>query len=170
MKKALLALAVVAALAVVGSGIAVYLMMTGPRMYDQPHVRSFQAALPPMPAGAVPVSDPVFRMPTAAQARDMKNPLADTPANRAHGKTYYDYYCVACHGDAGDGNGPVGQSYVPVPTDLRAAKVRAYGDGQLLRAMLAGTGHEPVLAGVVHPEHRWYLVLYVRSLGQPAAP
>ena len=90
--------------------------------------------------------------------------MADTAADRARGKVYYDYYCVFCHGDKGDGNGPVGESYVPVPADLRAAKIQAYADGELLRAMLVGTGHEPVLGRVVHPEHRWYLVLYVRSM------
>jgi hypothetical protein len=158
----------IAGVAAVGAGVTVFLLLfIGPRMYDQPHIRAFQAEFPKMPAGVVPLSNPVFPMPTAAEAKAMKNPLPDTEANRARGKTYYDYYCVSCHGDKGDGNGPVGESYVPVPTDLRAAKVQAYADGPLLRAMLAGTGHEPVLSQVIHPEHSWYLVLYVRSLTKP---
>ena len=33
----------------------------------------------------------------------------------------------------------------------------------IIRAMLAGTGHEPVLNRVVLPDHRWYLVLYTRQ-------
>ena len=58
----------------------------------------------------------------------------------------------------------MGESYIPVPADLRSAKVRRYRDGELLRAMLKGKGHEPVLEQVVPVRHRWYLVLYVRSL------
>ena len=111
--------------------------------------------------------------PTTQEAATVRNPLfvdrAPTAADYARGKVYYDSYCVFCHNANGDGQGPVGQSFVPFPADLRTARVRAYSDGQLLRAMLTGPGHEPVLAYTVHPEHRWYLVLYVRSLagGQP---
>ena len=64
------------------------------------------------------------------------------------------------------GNGPVGESYFPAPADLRTGKVSHYSDGRLLRAMLTGIGHEPVLERVVPPRHRWCLVLYVRSLAQ----
>lgn len=164
MKKVLIP---IAAAATVFVSVCIYLMMTGPRMYDQPHVRAFQATVPPMPAGVVPVEDTAFRAPSAEEARGLKNPLPDTPDNRARGQTYYAYYCVYCHGDKGDGNGPVGESYVPVPADLRTARVRAMADGELLRASLVGTGHEPVLGRVVHPDHRWYLMLYVRSLAHP---
>jgi hypothetical protein len=37
----------------------------------------------------------------------------------------------------------------------------------LLRMMLTGAGHEPVLGYTVLPEHRWYLVLFLRSLATP---
>jgi hypothetical protein len=60
---------------------------------------------------------------------------------------------------------------MPSPTDLHAPKVLKMSDGELLRAMLLGVGHEPVLSRVVFPEHRWYLVGYVRTLGkEPRAP
>jgi hypothetical protein len=163
-KKAIIVIAV----AVLGYvGVCAYLMMAGPRMYDQTHIRAFQATLPPMPEGVVPMTDPSFHAPTSAEAAAMKNPFPDTPDNRERGKVYYGYYCAFCHGDKGDGNGPVGESYVPVPADLRTARVRAMADGELLRASLVGTGHEPVLGRVVHPDHRWYLMLYVRSLAHP---
>ena len=140
-----------------------YVLYKGPRMSVQQHLREFQMDLPPHPAGTVAVRRPD---PSAAQAVTLTNPLQANAGNVARGQVYYSYYCVFCHGDTGAGNGPVGQSYTPVPTDLRSEKVARYPDGQLLRSMLTGVGHEPVLERVVPPEHRWYLVLFVRSLSQ----
>ena len=74
-------------------------------------------------------------------------------------------YCVFCHGETGAGDGPVGYSYIPVPSDLRTAKVKSFSEGELLRAMLMGTGHELVLKKVILAEYRWHLELYTRSLG-----
>lgn len=166
MKKKLLILAGALA-AVAGSIVVTWLLMVGPRMYDQEHIRAFQAEFPPMPEGVVPLEGTGFAVPSAEEAQALKNPLADTPENGARGKVYYEYYCVSCHGDRGDGAGPVGESFVPVPADLHQVKIQAYADGRLLRAMLLGTGHEPVLGYTVNPEHRWYLVLYTRTFARP---
>ncbi|HEY3307196.1 MAG TPA: hypothetical protein VGJ93_01960 [Desulfuromonadaceae bacterium] len=141
-------------------GIVLY---NGPRMTVQPHLRSFQAVLPNLPAETTPVQIPE-KLPSVAQASKIRNPLKGTSGNLHRGKVYYHYYCVFCHGENGDGHGPVGQSYLPTPADLRSVKINNYQDGQLLRAMLTGIGHEPVLERVVPPQHRWFVVLYVRSL------
>ena len=172
---------IIVACATLGTLFIGYLMFAGspdgifspwydnPHMKWQPHLRSFDAPMPPPPAGAVPVTQ-TPPLPSAQQAATMTNPLlargTPAPEDYARGGVYYNYYCTFCHGPAGDGNGPVGQSYVPRPSDLRSAKIRGYSDGQLLRAMLLGPGHEPVLERTVNPDHRWYLVLYVRSLSQ----
>ena len=143
-----------------------YLMMAGPRMYEQTHIRAFQAVMPPAPKGSVPTTDWPPPLVSSAEAAHLASPLPWTAASAARGKVYYSYYCEFCHGASGAGDGPVGESYVPRPADLRAAKITAYSDGQLLRASLLGTGHEPVLERVVRAEHRWYLVMYVRELGR----
>jgi hypothetical protein len=156
-----------AAVAVV-LGVASYLLFTGPRMLVQPHVRTFRATMLPTPEGSVPVANPLVALPTAEAAKSLNNPLPGTPENRARGRVYYGYYCAFCHGPTGRGDGPVGTSYVPVPADLASEKVRGYSDGQLLRAMFTGTGHEPMLERIVPAEYRWYLVLHARQLGATA--
>jgi cytochrome c553 len=143
---------------------AAYLMMAGPRMYEQAHIREFQAVMPPAPAGSVPVEDWPPPLPSSAEAAHQSSPLELTAANAARGRAYYSYYCLFCHGESGAGDGPVGESYVPRPADLRSAKIAAYSDGELLRASLLGTGHEPVLERVVRAQQRWYLVAYLRQL------
>lgn len=140
-----------------------YLLYKGPRMTIQHHVRDYQMIMPAPAAGSVTVAPPE-RLPSVAESAAMKNPLPSTPQTLAAARVYYTYYCIFCHGDNGAGDGPVGTSYIPKPADLGSAKVAAYLDGDLLRASLTGPGHEPVLERVVPPEHRWYLVSFVRSL------
>jgi len=95
------------------------------------------------------------------------NPLPATPENLARGRVYYTYYCVFCHGELGSGDGPVGQSYLPRPADLRSRHTAALKDGELVQALVTGTGHAPVLERIVPPEYRWYLALQVRALATP---
>lgn len=159
---------IVAGLVVIVIGTLVYLsaMFTGPRMRVQQHVRAYQKSMPHPPPNTVPVGPDRYAVPPPREASGLKNPLPENKASRDRGKIYYSYYCVFCHGENGQGDGPVGYSYMPVPTDLHAPKIVKMSDGDLLRAILLGIGHEPVLQRVVLPEHRWYLVTYTRALGQ----
>ncbi len=152
--------------AFVAVAVSFYLIFSGPYMVEQAHIRAFQAPMPLPAEGTVPV-EPTQALPTAREAATVANSVSDTPENRARGGVYYQYYCLFCHGAKGDGNGPVAESYLPPPPDLRTPKVQALSDGELLRAMILGPGHEPVLAYTVLPAHRWYLVTYVRSLAPP---
>jgi mono/diheme cytochrome c family protein len=142
------------------AGYVLYLMFSGPRMRVEPKILPYQALMPAVPAGVVPVA--LTRKPTLESVR---NPVADTEATRRVGQAYYRDYCAFCHGPAGHGDGPVGQSYVPVPTDLIAPAVQDLSDSDLYRRMLTGVGHAPVLEYVVDPNATWYIVRYVRSLG-----
>lgn len=153
----------------IAAGTTAYLLFTGPRMFVQPNIREYQAVMPSIPHGSVPVSGAFEPLGEKEKVGKLTNPLPSTPENIAQGKTYYGYYCVFCHGDNGDGFGPVGFSYVPVPADLRTQKTQSLSDGLLLYAMLTGTGHDPVLQRIVLPQYRWYLVLYIRQFN-PAAP
>lgn len=148
-----------------------YLMFNGPRMRTQPSILPYQAVMPLAPLNSVPLIDPVPSLPSTQVVSGSQLSLESTRENLARGKVYYQYYCLFCHGERGDSNVPVGESYVPVPASLRNNKFQRYSDEQLLYAMLTGTGHEPVLARVVSPEYRKYLVLYIRqfSSSQPAS-
>lgn len=155
-----------AALVAIGTLIYFSIMFTGPRMQVQPKIKTYSRSMPLPPGGVVPVEKNDRALPSAAQASRMKNPVADNQQNRDRGKVYYGYYCLFCHGENGQGDGPVGYSYMPAPTDLHDPKLARKSDGDLMRSMLLGTGHEPVLSRIVLPVHRWYLVTYVRALGK----
>jgi mono/diheme cytochrome c family protein len=152
---------------IVAAGTAVvvlYLMFSGPRMRIQLKITPLQARMPAMPQGIVPVSIETSAVPTADAAAQLRNLLPDTDRTRQTGQVYYGYYCAFCHGKTGQGHGPVGDSYMPAPTDLTSPKVQALSDGALYRAMLVGAGHEPVLDYVIEPRARWYVVSYMRYL------
>lgn len=146
----------IAAAGLAGFVVIVWLLFSGPRMRNQPSLRAFetQANLPP--------EHSVIYSPGKA---DAENPdlIENSETSFSNGKTYYGYYCIFCHGTLGDGNGPVGQSFVPKPADLSNDSIRAYNFNQLYKAAFTGTGHDPVLERVVPEEFRPYILLYVRE-------
>ena len=137
----------------------------GPRMREQVSVKPYDRQMPAMPAGAVPTTGRLQTL-TAAQAKLKVNPLRGSREALANGRIYYGYYCIMCHGAKGDGNGPVGQSYVPKPTDLSSSKISRLTDGQLYGSMLHGIGHDPVMSQTVPLNQRWRIVTYVRSFAR----
>jgi mono/diheme cytochrome c family protein len=154
------------ALAVVIAGLSVvFCSSCGPHMDEQPSIHAFEQTMPPMPANAVPTTGSPSSI-TAKQAKLKQNPLPASRRNLENGKIYYGYYCLTCHGEKGDGQGPVGVAYVPEAADLRSARVKSFSDGELYKKMLTGPGHDPVMQQTVFPDQRWPLVVYVRSLGK----
>jgi mono/diheme cytochrome c family protein len=146
------------------AGAALYLVFFAtPRMRVQENIRTYEAPMPLAPPGSIPLDEhgPAVRQPAAGS---LPLPAVDaTEANIGRGAVYYGYYCLFCHGEEGDGEGPVGQSYLPKPV-LRAERVAGMSEAELLEAMLLGTGHEPVVNRVVPPDSYAFLVLYIRDL------
>ncbi|HEX2951427.1 MAG TPA: c-type cytochrome [Armatimonadota bacterium] len=136
-------------------------------MINQRSIKPYEQQMPKVPVGIVPTGGRLQAY-TAQQITTAKNPLPSTPANISNGRIYYGYYCLMCHGEKGDGNGPVGESYVPKPTDLSSPTVTSLNDGKLYQAMLHGLGHDPVMDETVQPEQRWPLVMYIRTFAKAA--
>lgn len=134
---------------------AAVLLLSGPRMDNQPSLRAYEAQV------NLPPEDVVAFFET-------KNDLVLTamPANNKgnieKGKIYYGYYCVFCHGDDGKGNGPVGESFHPKPADLSNPQIIRYDSIQLYNATFKGI-HAPVLERVIPPAYRQYILLYIKN-------
>lgn len=148
----------------IGALAIFHIVFSGPRMKEQPNLRSLESAMQHPAAGSFPL-DGEYPLPGKAQAKRMVNPHKNDAEAVSRGKVYYSYYCLPCHGEKGTG-GPVGESYLPTPKDITDPDLGRYSDGELLLAMLKGNGHEPVLEYVVPYEHRWFLVSYLRSLSE----
>ena len=137
------------------------------RMRETPAVRPYEEPLRIKEAGLVPVNggEALYRV---SAGIDLKPPLNMTqPAVIDRGKAVYLVYCAQCHGHNHDGNGTVGQSFAPLPTDLRSAKVQDSPAGILFKNVSYGVpdGRQPPLHATITVDDRWRVISYVKSLG-----
>jgi hypothetical protein len=137
------------------------------RMRETPAVRPYEEPLLIKEAGLVPVNggEAIYRVSAGV---DIKSPIdMAQPAVIARGKAVYLIYCAQCHGHNYDGSGTVGQSFAPLPTDLRSAKVQGSPAGVLFQNVSYGVpgGRQPPLHATIAVEDRWKVVAYVKSLG-----
>jgi mono/diheme cytochrome c family protein len=137
------------------------------RMRETPAVRPHEEPLLIMEEGVVPFSgaEAILRTTQAEKLQSSLN-LKDPVVIEA-GKTLYFNFCYQCHGPNHDGNGTVGQSFSPLPTDIRSAKIQALPAGVHFKEISYGVpdGRQPALATTIPVLDRWRIVAYVKSLG-----
>ena len=141
-------------------------VMSG-RMRETPALRPHEEPLHIMRKGVVPFDggEGIYRV---TPGSDLKSPLQkiDT-AQIKSGKILYSTYCAQCHGNYHDGNGTVGQSFHPLPTDLRSTDIQSREEGMLFKSISYGVpgGRQPPLATTVEIMDRWRIIAYLKSLG-----
>jgi mono/diheme cytochrome c family protein len=137
------------------------------RMRETPAVRPYEEPLLIKEAGLVPVSggETLFRVAAGSDLRPSVDMMQ--PEVIARGKSVYLIYCAQCHGYNYDGNGTVGQSFAPLPTDLRSAKVQNTIAGELFKTVSYGIpgGRQPALHTTVTIDDRWRVIAFIKSLG-----
>jgi mono/diheme cytochrome c family protein len=137
------------------------------RMRETPAVRPLEDPLLKMDKGIVPVSGGEAEYRVTAGI-DLRAPVNMTEsAEIARGKAVYLTYCAQCHGYNYDGKGTVGQSFHPLPTDLRSPEVQSKPDGELFKTVSYGIpgGRQPALQTTITIDDRWRVVAYIKSLG-----
>ena len=88
------------------------------------------------------------------------------PTGAQEAAELYKDRCLACHGETGKGDTPVGPA-LRVP-DLSDAKGMArITDAQMTELILKGSKSMPGFASLLTPAEVQALVLYIRSLSQP---
>lgn len=152
-----------------GAIIGIDKYLTVGRMWETPAVRPHEEELPIMKVGMVPFDggEALFR---ATKGEELKSPLQKgDPSNMALGKTLYFTFCAQCHGKYHDGNGTVGQSFNPLPTDLKSPKVQSLPEGVIFKVISYGIpkpdNRQPPLATTIDVLDRWRIITYLKSLG-----
>jgi len=133
------------------------------RMKDQEAVQTYKAELPQMPENTVPTTGGI-QVIKESSPDNLHNPLLQTQEVLDRGKDGYGNYCIMCHGSKFDGNGTVGQSFYPLPTNLRSLFVQSQSDGRLFSSITFGLRRHPGLGFMISETDRWAIVHYVRSL------
>ena len=103
------------------------------------------------------------------EAKRVANPLKPSQADLPGARRLYDDKCAECHGDSGKGDGSQGKMYNPQPANFTdAAHMNPITDGELFYKITEGHRPMPGFKKRYTDEQRWQLVLFIRSLAQPA--
>jgi mono/diheme cytochrome c family protein len=132
-----------------------------------PVTRDGKTLQPPV-AGTVPRGFLPFRYRLTAEdaaraGEELEAPAAPTPEQLAAGKALYETFCLVCHGQTGQGDGPL-VPRIPNPPSYSSDRLRAFPPGRLYHVVTLGAGRMPGYASQIPPEQRWLIVHYVRAL------
>ncbi len=105
--------------------------------------------------------------------RKMTNPLEASQANINAGKklfheTAMPLACKQCHGEKGDGNGPMGTALNPHPRNFTCDEtMKDISDGQMYWIIKNGSPGTGMMAFSGLPDNQiWQLIQYIRTLSQ----
>ena len=138
-------------------------------MYRGPEVQPYAEAPRVTPADTIPVHGGEPPMSLEQATIKMHNPLESTPENLAKGKDQFTTYCAPCHGDSGQGNGPVAHLLAKPPKNLISGTSKDLPDGYIYGAIRDGVLSMPSYAEEMPAEQRWQVVMYLRSMQSAAA-
>ena len=140
-------------------------------MAQQPSVGTYQEPGRPPVEGTMPAGGWVEYTILEADSL-LENPLTMTSDNLIRGDSLYQSFCLPCHGDVGQGDGPVvGPGRLP-PTpimNLTSDRARELTDGYIWGLIGQGRGLMPSYARIL-PDDRWYIILRVRELQGETEP
>lgn len=135
------------------------------RMTEDEAVNTFQTAMPAMDERTIPAAGGPRSL-RGISPQELANPRPVTKESVTQGRVAYGYFCVHCHGPKADGRGTVGQSFAPLPADLKSPAIQSQSDGLLFLKISRGYKRHPPLAYTVSGVDRWAIICYLRSLGQ----
>ncbi|MGC3973420.1 MAG: c-type cytochrome [Nitrospira sp.] len=106
-----------------------------------------------------------------AEARQLKNPLPDSPEVIERGKALYSGKgtCLNCHGPEGGGNGPVAAQLNPSPRNFQHHGFwRHRSEGEIFWVIKHGSPGTSMIgfAGQLTDEDIWALVQYERTFAK----
>jgi mono/diheme cytochrome c family protein len=94
----------------------------------------------------------------------MQLPVEVTSELLARGRKQHEIFCAECHGQSGDGNGPVVQHGFPRPQPYQLDRLRNTPAGYLFDVISNGHGTMAGYAAQIEPADRWAITAYIRSL------
>jgi mono/diheme cytochrome c family protein len=130
-------------------------------MEIQPSYRPMENPLP-VPAQSIPVEGPI----TVPGFGAPENPTEADDASLTRGRELYAINCKMCHGDTGEGTGPVAAFLINFkPANLTSEVVQSKSDGSIFLTITNGLeGRMPPLNENLTVSERWDVVNFVRTL------
>jgi mono/diheme cytochrome c family protein len=104
------------------------------------------------------------------RARELKNPIALTPAVLADARGHFADHCAVCHANDGSGNTTIGRNVYPKAPDMRAEDTQRLTDGELYYIIQDGIRMTGMPAwgkeGDENDEDSWKLVHLIRHMSE----
>lgn len=98
-------------------------------------------------------------------AKAVVNPFLPSEDYLKEGKAYYEIFCDHCHGEKGDGNGPmVALGVYPAQPPSYSAAAKDLTAGEIYHTIYYGKGVMGSHASQISEDKRWKIVLYVQKL------
>ncbi|MEZ4521806.1 MAG: cytochrome c [Thermomicrobiales bacterium] len=132
--------------------------------------KSYRTLEPPRfgaPQGAVPVQGrvPLYNSQELGQ---LENPIPRTEESVAIGEQVFNVNCVVCHGEAGQGDGPMAPQLETYggnpPANLARQELHGVADNYFYSVVTNGLGQwMPAFGDLIPGEQRWHLINYIRA-------
>ena len=116
-----------------------------------------------VPRGKLAYFDHIPKDSVRIAERTLHNPYVYTKANIEEGQVLYTRNCQHCHGEKGDGQGPVGVKFKGVPNYSTGA-YKTMNDGHIYHVIEWGRNRMMPHGSQVNPEERWKIAMYVHVL------
>lgn len=133
-------------------------------MEIQPSYRQMELPLPP-PSLSVPIEGAIAIPGMGAP----QNPVTADDASLARGQELFTINCQMCHGQQGQGNGPIApflSNYKPA--NLTSPLIHSMSDGSIFLIISKGVpGRMPALNENLTVRERWDVVNFIRTLQAP---
>ncbi|HSB02420.1 MAG TPA: cytochrome c [Anaerolineales bacterium] len=131
-------------------------------MEIQPSYRQMEHPLPP-PDRSIPIEGAVY-IPNSQVLPE--NPMKADDASIARGAELFAINCKMCHGETGEGNGPIAPFLIKFrPANLTSPLIKAFSDGQIFMTITNGVPDRmPPLNENLTVSERWDVVNFVRTL------
>lgn len=94
----------------------------------------------------------------------VSNPLPEDAAVVGRGRERFDIYCRPCHGELGDGRGPLYRRSKIESRNLHDDSVKRMPDGRIFAVITNGSGLMQGYGFPIPAVDRWAIVAYVREL------
>ncbi len=128
--------------------------------------RTMQPPVPgTIPRGFMPYPYQKTDEDRAIAAKTLVNNLDNTPENLERGKKEYTIYCMQCHGEKGDGKGPlfVNKKYTYPPGNLLSEKMKANPEADIYHVITVGWGIMGAHGSQIDPDDRWRIAMYIKQ-------
>jgi mono/diheme cytochrome c family protein len=120
-------------------------------------------AIGTVPRGKLAYYDHIPKDSVRIAEKTLRNPYPYTKANLEEGQVLYSRICQHCHGEKGDGQGPVGAKFKGVP-NYSAGAYKTMNDGHIYHVIEWGRNRMMPHGSQVNPEERWKIAMYVHVL------